>query len=143
MRKMLTNAMWDLMRPHIRPTGLHRCGAKPETSDRVFLEALLYIARTGCPWRDLPARFGAWDAAYNRFRRWVASGRLRRLFEGLTEHPELGDIPRLLVDSTIVRAHAHAAGAPRKKSDSGPTPPPNSKASAAAAAAAPPKSRPR
>ena len=134
MRKMLTDAMWDLIRPHIRPTGLHRCGAKPETSDRIFLEALLYIARTGCPWRDLPARFGAWDAAYNRFRRWVAGGRLRKLFEAVTDHPELGEIPRLFVDSTVLRAHAHAAGAARKKKGSGPNARARSRASAKAAA---------
>ena len=47
MRKMLTNAMWAALKPHVAPTGRHACGAKPETSDRVFLEALLYIARTG------------------------------------------------------------------------------------------------
>ena len=143
MRTMLANAVWDLIRPRIRPTALHRCGAEPGTPDRAFWEARPHIARTGCPWRDLPARFGARDAAYNRFRRRVAGGRLRRLSEGLTEHPGLGAIPRLLVDSTIVRAHAHAAGAPRKKSASGPTPPPDSRASAAAGAAAPPKSRAR
>lgn len=134
MRKMLTNALWDVIRPHVRPTGRQRCGAKPQVSDRVFLEALLYIARTGCPWRDLPAPFGAWDAVYNRFRRWVASGRLRKLFEALTEHPELGEIPRLFVDSTVLRAHAHAAGAARKKKGSAPNALRTSKGSAAAAA---------
>ena len=139
MRKMLTNAMWAVLKPHVAPTGRHACGAKPQVSDRVFLEALLYIARTGCPWRDLPAGFGAWDAVYNRFRRWIRSGRLRALFEALTDRPELGDLPRVFLDSTVLRAHAHAAGAPRKKSASGPTPPPNSRGSAAAGAAAPPK----
>ena len=98
------------------------------------MEALLYIARTGCPWRDLPAPFGAWDAVYNRFRRWVANGRLRKLFEALTEHPELGEIPRLFVDSTVLRAHAHAAGAARKKKGSEPNALRTSKGSAAAAA---------
>ena len=143
MRKMLTNALWDVIRPHVRPTGRQRCGAKPQVSDRVFLEALLYIARTGCPWRDLPAQFGAWDAVYNRFRRWVANGRLRKLFEALTGHPELGEIPRLFVDSTVLRAHAHAAGAARKKKGSGPNAPRNSRGSAAAAADSAPKSASR
>ena len=83
--------------------------------DRGFFEALLYLARTGIPWRDLPAEFGRWDAVYNRFRRWVASGGLRRLFEALTADPAFGDIRRVLIDSTVVRAHQHAAGAPRKK----------------------------
>ena len=132
MRKMLTDTLWDVIRSHVRPAGRRRCGAKPQVSDRVFLEALFYIARTGCPWRDLPAQFGAWDAAYNRFRRWVANGRLRRLFLAATEKPELGELPRLLIDSTIVRAHQHAAGAPRKKRAKGPTPRRRPKASAPA-----------
>ena len=134
MRKMITNAMWAALEPHVAPTGRHACGAKPQVSDRVFLEALLYIARTGCPWRDLPAGFGAWDAAYNRFRRWIRSGRLRALFEALTDRPELGDLPRVFLDSTVLRAHAHAAGAPRKKSASGPGGPRTPRASAAAGA---------
>ena len=80
-----------------------------------FFEALLYLARTGIPWRDLPAEFGRWDAVYNRFRRWVPSGGLRRLFEALTADPAFGEVRRVLIDSTIVRAHQHAAGARRKK----------------------------
>lgn len=140
MRTVITNSMWALLEPRLKPTGLNACGAKPRVPDRAFLEALLYLARTGVPWRDLPGDFGAWDAVYNRFRRRVDSGRLRKLFEDLTEHPELGEIPRLLVDSTILRAHQHAAGAPRKKSDSGPKLPPKPRASAAAGAGTPPRS---
>ena len=140
MREMITNAMWAVLKPHVVPTGRHACGAKPETSDRVFLEALLYIARTGCPWRDLPAGFGAWDAVYNRFRRWVRSGRLRKLFEALTDRPELGALPRVFLDSTVLRAHAHAAGAPRKKSASGRSGPRKFRASAAAGAGSAPRS---
>ena len=140
MRTVITDPVWALLEPRLKPTGLNACGAKPRLPDRAFLEALLYLARTGVPWRDLPGDFGAWDAVDNRFRRRVGCGRLRKLFEDLTEHPELGEIPRLLVDSTILRAHQHAAGAPRKKSASGPKPPPKPKASAAAGAATPPVS---
>jgi putative transposase len=85
----------------------------------MFFEALLYLARTGIPWRDLPAEFGRWDAVYNRFRRWVHSGALRRLFEALTADPAFDDIRRVFIDSTIIRAHQHAAGARRKKKRSG------------------------
>jgi putative transposase len=67
------------------------------------------------PWRDLPGEFGRWDTVYNRFRRWVASGALRRLFEAMTDDPAFGEFRRALIDSTIVRAHQHAAGARRKK----------------------------
>jgi transposase len=61
------------------------------------------------------SEFGAWDAVYNRLGRWVRSGSLKALFELLTASPELGEVRRVLIDSTIVRAHPHAAGARRKK----------------------------
>ena len=83
--------------------------------NRLFVEAVIYRFRAGIPWRDLPAEFGAWDAVYNRLSRWVHSGSLERLFELLTAAPELGDVRRVLIDSTIIRAHQHAAGAPRRK----------------------------
>ena len=66
----------------------------------MFFEAPLYVARTGVPWRDLPGDFGAWDAVYNRFRRWVASGGLSRLFALLTADPALGEVRRVFIDST-------------------------------------------
>ncbi|MGL6095862.1 MAG: hypothetical protein ACRC7O_08725, partial [Fimbriiglobus sp.] len=65
--------------------------------------------------------FGRWDAVYNRFRRWVAAGGLKNLFEGMTASPQLGDFGRIFIDSTIVRAHQHAAGARQKKKSSGPS----------------------
>lgn len=115
MRWMITDALWDVLGPAAEQAKRHRGGQKPRLSDRLFFEALLYITRTGVPWRDLPGDFGAWDAVYNRFRRWVASGSMARLFERLTDNPQLGEVRRILIDSTIVRAHAHAAGARKKK----------------------------
>jgi len=115
MRYLLTDDLWAVLGPAVAAAKKNRCGQKPRLADRLFFEALLYLARTGVPWRDLPGDFGAWDAVYNRFRRWVASGSLRRLFEALTADPRLGEVRRLLVDSTIVRAHLHAAGAPKKR----------------------------
>jgi len=88
-------------------------GRPPEQSDRLFLEAVLYLARTGVPWRDLPKEFGHWDAVYNRFRRWEQSGVWRRLWAGLQLDKFTG-ARQLFIDSTIVRAHQHAAGALKK-----------------------------
>src|SRR3954471_20686785 len=105
MRHMLTDALWSALEPMVRQAKWYKGGQKPALSDRTFFEALLYLARTGVAWRDLPAEFGRWDAAYNRFRRWVASGGLRRLFEAMTADPALGEFRRVLIDSTIVRAH--------------------------------------
>ena len=120
MRYMLTDDLWAVLGPLVERAKRHKGGQKPEVPDRVFFEAVLYWARTGVPWRDLPAEFGSWDAVYNRLRRWVYSGSLQALFELLTADPDLGEVRRVLIDATIVRAHQHAAGAARKKKRSGP-----------------------
>src|SRR5882757_3207850 len=88
-------------------------GAPPKLSDRDFVEAVLYVGRTGIPWRDLPACFGDWNAVYQRFRRWQKAGYWEAIYAIVPG--DLGDVQRLLLDSTIVRAHPHAAGAPKKK----------------------------
>ena len=134
MRYMLTDELWAAMEPLVRQAKRHKGGQPPGLPDRDFFEALLYLARTGVPWRDLPGEFGRWDAVYNRFRRWVASGALRRLFEAMTADPALGEFRRVLIDSTIVRAHQHAAGARRKKKRSVPGGRPRRRRWAAAAA---------
>ena len=114
MRRIITDEIWMVLGPMVQ-----RCrsplGPAPELSDRMFFEAVFYWARTGIPWRDLPEEFGAWDAVYNRLRRWIHSGRLKSLFELMSERPECEGPRRLMIDSTIVRAHQHAAGAARKK----------------------------
>ncbi len=120
MRYLITDGLWAALEPAVSRAKRYKCGQAPRLPERLFFEALLYLARTGIAWRDLPAEFGRWDAVYNRFRRWVASGSLERLFELLTADPRFEDFRRVLIDSTIVRAHAHAAGAPRKKSAAAP-----------------------
>ena len=90
-----------------------RAGRPPVLSDRLCIEAVLYRARTGLPWRDLPEAFGRWDAVYNRFRRWTVRGIWRRLWE----HFQTEECPmtcHIFIDATIVRAHQHAAGALKK-----------------------------
>ncbi len=115
MRTILTDELWALLEPVVEQSRKYKCGATPKLSHRMFFEALLYIARTGIPWRDLPGDFGRWEAVYNRFRRWIASGSLRCLFDKLTANPAFGEIRRVLIDSTIVRVHQHAVGARRRK----------------------------
>lgn len=118
MRYLISDELWAVMEPLVLQARRHKGGHPPAVPNRLFFEALLYWARTGIPWRDLPAEFGAWDAIYNRFRRWVASGDLRRLFEAMTDNPHFDDVRRTFIDATIVRTHRHGAGAPRKKSTS-------------------------
>jgi transposase len=76
--------------------------------NRRFVEAVLWIVRTGSPWRDLPAIFGNWNSVWRRFDRWSQAGIWHRMFAALSDDP---DFEYLIVDSTIVRAHQHAAGA--------------------------------
>jgi transposase len=79
----------------------------------MFIAAVLYVARTGLPWRDMPAEFGRWDAVYHRFRRWESRGVWRQLWDHL-QRGAFKVAKDLFIDSTIVRAHQHAAGALKK-----------------------------
>ena len=77
-------------------------------NNRMFVEGVLWIVRTGSPWRDLPEAFGEWNSVFRRFSRWSRKGVWWRIFETMSDDP---DFEYLIVDSTIVRAHQHAAGA--------------------------------
>ena len=79
-RLLLTDAAWAEIAP-ILATIKSRAGSPPVLSERMFIEAVLNLARTGTPWRDLPEAFGRWDAVYNRFRRWERRGFWRQLWE--------------------------------------------------------------
>ncbi len=74
--------------------------------NRLFVNAVLWIAKTGAPWRDLPERFGPWGSVWKRFDRWGAKGVWKRVFEALQDP----DLEWMIIDSTVVRAHQHAAG---------------------------------
>ncbi|HEY7489992.1 MAG TPA: transposase [Candidatus Tectomicrobia bacterium] len=85
-------------------------GRPPVQSDRMFLDAVFYGARTGVPWRDLPTCSGRWDAVYNRARRWEKRGIWRQWWAGLQQE-KFTRAQQIFIDSTSVRAHQHAAGA--------------------------------
>jgi transposase len=78
--------------------------------NRGFVNAVLWIAKTGVPWRDLPERFGKWNSVWKRFDRWSGKGIWLRVFEALKDP----DLEWLILDSTVIRAHQHAAGAVKK-----------------------------
>ena len=79
-------------------------------NNRLFLEAVLWIVRTGAPWRDLPERFGDWNSVFQRFNRWAKKGVWEQVFNALQDP----DLEWLMLDATIIRAHVHAAGARKK-----------------------------
>lgn len=75
-------------------------------NNRLFIDAVLWIGRTGSPWRDLPEHFGKWNSVYRRFSRWSKTGVWERLLDELQDP----DLEWMMIDTTIVRAHQHAAG---------------------------------
>jgi len=81
--------------------------------NRLFINAILWIAKTGAPWRDLPERFGPWGSVWKGFDRWAKKGVWKRVFEALQDP----DLEWMILVSTVVRAHQHAAGAEKKGVD--------------------------
>jgi putative transposase len=98
-----------------RVYGLLRQEPKIHTRERekvrTFLEAVFWIDRSGAQWRFLPGEYGEWNSVYKRFARWDDLGVWGRLFAGVADDP---DLQAVLIDATVVRAHACAAGAPQK-----------------------------
>jgi transposase len=102
-RHDLSDREWTIVAPLLpnKPRGVAR------VDDRRVIDGIFYILRTGAPWRDLPERYGPRTTVYNRYNRWAKQGVWLRVFEALAERsPEALH----LIDSSIVRAHQHAAG---------------------------------
>lgn len=79
--------------------------------NRLFINAVMFVAKCGIPWRDLPERFGNWNTVYMRFRRWAKKDVWQQIFEAFPDK----DVKALLIDSTVVRVHQHGAGALKKR----------------------------
>jgi transposase len=106
----LRDDQWERLREMV-PGG--REGERgPRCDNRLFVDALLWMARSGGRWRDLPERFGSHEAVKRRYYRWIERGALDKFLAALSED---ADLEWLMIDSTIVRAHQHAAGARRAK----------------------------
>ena len=111
---MISDAAWKSILPFLKASANVYVG-KPEDCRR-FVSAVVWITKEGATWRALPKVYGYWNSIYRRFGRWCDAG----VFEKLHEHfHAAGEISALLIDSTIVRAHSSAAGAPKKKRRSG------------------------
>lgn len=107
---MLRDDQWARIE-QLLPGKVGDCGVTAKDNRR-FVEAVLWIMRTGSPWRDLPKELGHWHRTYVRFSRWRKSGAWERLSSALCAG---ADMEYLFLDSTIVRAHQHSAGAQKKR----------------------------
>ena len=103
-RHALTEAQWARLRPLLPQ---QKTGPRALRGDRLFIEAVIFRAKTGLQWRDLPERFGPWKSVYNRFSNWARKGHWATIFRELQlEVDETGSI----VDGSVVRAHQDASG---------------------------------
>ncbi|GIJ52479.1 transposase [Virgisporangium aliadipatigenens] len=107
-RYELSDSEWESLSQFLPST---LTGGRPRSDDRRVLNGVVWKVRSGAPWRDVPARYGSWKSVYTRFRRWALDGTFARMLAGVQASADaVGDINWLVsVDSTIVRAHQHAA----------------------------------
>lgn len=103
-RTVLRDDQWNRIKDFLpgKPTD---CGVTAG-DNRLFVEAVLWIARTGSPWRDLPDGFGHWHRVYVRYSRWSEKGIWAKIMEMVSDDP---DLEYLMVDGSIVRVHQHGA----------------------------------
>lgn len=105
----LTDLEWGLIAPHLPLQGR----GPQRKDDRLILNGIFYILRTGAPWRDLPSRYGPRTTVYNRYNRWGQRGVWKSVFDALADE---GEDSFIFIDASIVKAHRAAAGA-KKKAD--------------------------
>jgi transposase len=111
-RHELTDDQWARLAPLLPP--LKPWSGRSNLDHRQMLNGILWIGKTGAPWRDLPEAYGKWQTVYSRFRRWQRAGIWERILHELqAEADARGELDWSLhfVDGTVVRAHQHAAGA--------------------------------
>jgi transposase len=103
-RTVLRDDQWERIKD-LLPGKAGDCGVTA-SNNRSFIEAVLWIARTGSPWRDLPERFGHWHRVYVRYNRWAHKGIWTNVLAAVSHDP---DLEYLMVDGSIVRVHQHGA----------------------------------
>jgi transposase len=113
-RADLTDAQWAVLEP-LLPKG-KKPGRPPKWSKRQLIDGIRWRVRVGAPWRDVPARYGPWQSVYGLFRRWQRDGTWQQILAGLQARADAAGLIcwDVSVDSTIARAHQHAAGARKR-----------------------------
>ncbi len=102
-RPMLSDEHWSKLRTIMREQGIY-----DKTNLRKTVEGIQYRMRVGCPWRDLPRRFGRRNSVFQKFNRWSSKGKLMLVFKALVQEP---DLEWEFINGSIVKAHQHSAGA--------------------------------
>ena len=105
-RHTFTDEQWGRIDPLLAP-----CKGRPGGAQRKFFDALLWMARTGAAWRDLPERLGKWNVVYQRYAYWCEKGHFERLFQGVQQP----DMEEVMVDSTCCKALPKPRQAPEKQ----------------------------
>ena len=105
-RHELTDEQWEKIKQFLP----QQKRGRPGGDVRVFINAVLWIAKTGSPWRDLPTRFGNWSLIYQRFSYWCDKNHFTDIFKQL----QSPDLEQIMIDSTIVKTHQSACGAQKK-----------------------------
>jgi transposase len=103
-RYELTSAQWERVAPLL--PGKAGDPGRTAADNRLFVNGVLWVLRSGAHWRDLPERYGKWKSLHKRFSRWAKAGIWERVFEALIEDPKN---EYLMLDTTLVRAHQQAA----------------------------------
>lgn len=135
-RHELTDEQWAAIEPLL--PGRAGDPGRTAADNRLFVDAVLFVAKTGVPWRDLPGRFGRWNSVWRRFDRWAAAGAWARLAGALGDP----DLEELQLDSTTVRAQHSAAGSRRRPAERKRTPTPGGASAGPAAGGRPSSTRP-
>ena len=105
-RHDISQKIWDLLEPHL--PGNSGSVGRPASDNRLFINAVFWIIRTGAPWRDLPPDLGDWKNTQRRFSRWRDRGIWEKLLDLLIDEP---DYEWLMIDATHCKVHPHASGA--------------------------------
>ena len=106
-RGRISDQEWSFFEPFVVSKGPK--SGRPASDHRLILDGVFWIARTGASWRDLPQDFGKWSSVYRQFRRWSISGLWDAMLEALNASSSDRQSVQM-VDSTVIRAHQHAAG---------------------------------
>lgn len=105
-RYEIEDKQWEQVKPYLGNTP--KKTGRPQADNRRLLNGVLWILRTGAPWRDLPEYYGPWQTVYKRFAQWQENGKLKEMFVYVRQNPDMQD---LCIDGTYIKAHRSSAGA--------------------------------